>query len=166
MECADTLANPTGGAWWLRVLTDGSSRWNTPLCGDRHDALTWTFEPRPDAVEAAREISAALLREWRMWYLLDDVSVVVSELVTNAVQHGDPLAVTGPGGGGIQLSLMRGGSEFICAVRDGSDRLPQRREADLAAEGGRGLALVNAFAQEWDVIRTPPRGKFVWAQFV
>lgn len=166
MECADTLAEPTGGAWWLRVLTAGSSRWNTPLCGDRHDALTWTFEPRPDAVEAAREISGALLREWRMWYLFDDVSVVVSELVTNAVQHGDPLTVTRRGGGGIQLSLMRSGGEFICAVRDGADRLPRRREADLITEGGRGLALVSAFTREWGVILTPPSGKFVWAQFV
>ena len=165
MECAEVVAEPAG-AWWLRVLTHGSRRWNTPVCGDRHDAVTWTFEPRPRAVGAAREISTALLLEWRMEYLSDDVVVVVSELVTNAVRHGGPLAVTRQCEPGIQLSLMRSGSEFICAVRDGGDHLPSRREADLTVEGGRGLALVSAFAREWGVIPTPPGGKFVWAQFV
>ncbi|WP_116244258.1 ATP-binding protein [Nocardiopsis sp. FIRDI 009] len=165
MECAEAVAEPAGG-WWFRVLKHGSSRWNTPVCGDRHDAVTWGFEPRPYAVGAAREISEALLREWEMGYLSDDVSVVVSELVTNAVRHGGPLPVSRPGEGGIQLSLMRSGREFICAVRDGGERWPRRRHPDLTLEGGRGLALVSAFAREWGVIPTPPSGKFVWAQFV
>ncbi|GAA1451830.1 ATP-binding protein [Nocardiopsis tropica] len=164
MECAEAVAEPAGG-WWLKVLTHGSRRWNTPVCGDRHDAVTWSFEPRPHAVGAAREISEALLREWEMQYLSGDVAVVVSELVTNAVRHGGPLPLTRQSEGGIQLSLMRSGSEFICAVRDGGDRLPRRREADLTMEGGRGLALVSAFAREWGVIPTSPGGKFVWAQF-
>ncbi|MDE3719869.1 ATP-binding protein [Nocardiopsis sp. N85] len=165
MECAETVTEPTGG-WWLRVLTHGSRRWNTPVCGDRHDAVTWTFDPRPHSVSAAREISAVLLREWDMTHLSPDVAVVVSELVTNAVRHGGPLLPIGAGEAGIQLSLMRSGSEFICAVRDGGDRLPLRRRADATMEGGRGLALVSAFAREWGVIPTPPGGKFVWAQFV
>ncbi|WP_191275230.1 ATP-binding protein [Nocardiopsis terrae] len=165
MECAEAVAE-SAGAWWLRVLTHGSRRWNTPVCGDRHDAVTWTFRSRPGAVGAAREISAALLLEWQMEYLSGDVAVVVSELVTNAVRHGGPLALTRQGDAGIQLSLMRSGSEFICAVRDGGDHLPRRREADPAMEGGRGLALVSAFAREWGVIPTPSGGKFVWAQFV
>ncbi|CAL9422590.1 hypothetical protein SUDANB121_01899 [Nocardiopsis dassonvillei] len=165
MECAGTVMEPAGG-WWLRVLTHGSRRWNTPLCGDRHDAVTWTFAPRAHSVSAAREISEALLREWGMDHLSPDVAVVVSELVTNAVRHGGPLVSRGPGGGGIQLSLMRSGHEFICAVRDGGDRLPRRRRSDPTMEGGRGLALVSAFAREWGVIPTPPGGKFVWAQFV
>ncbi|MBR8742199.1 ATP-binding protein [Nocardiopsis sp. MG754419] len=165
MECAEAVAEPTE-AWWLRVLTHGSSRWNTPVCGDRHDAATWTFESRPRAVGAAREISAVLLSEWGMEHLSGDVSVVVSELVTNAVRHGGPLAWAGRSRSGIQLSLMRSGGEFICAVRDGGDHLPRRREARAGMEGGRGLALVSAFAREWGVIPTPPGGKFVWAQFV
>ncbi|MFW6639196.1 ATP-binding protein [Nocardiopsis algeriensis] len=165
MECAEAVAEPVGG-WWFSVLTQGSRRWNTPVCGDRHDALTWTFEPKAHAVAAAREISGALLSEWGMERLSSDVTVVVSELVTNAVRHGRPLPLTGHGDGGIQLSLMRSGGEFICAVRDGGDGLPRRREADPVLEGGRGLALVSAFAQEWGVIPTPPGGKFVWAQFV
>ncbi|WP_087096633.1 ATP-binding protein [Nocardiopsis sp. JB363] len=165
MECAEAVAEPAD-AWWLRVLTHGSPRWNTPVCGDRHDAVTWTFEPRPRAVGAAREISDALLLEWGMEHLSSDVSVVVSELVTNAVRHGGPLSWTDRGRSGIQLSLMRSGSEFICAVRDGGDHLPRRREAICGVEGGRGLALVSAFAREWGVIPTPPGGKFVWAQFV
>ncbi|WP_285731595.1 ATP-binding protein [Nocardiopsis sp. ATB16-24] len=165
MECAEAVAEPTRG-WWLRVLTHGSRRWNTPVCGDRHDALTWSFVPRPRAVGAAREISEALLGEWGMQYLSNDVAVVVSELVTNAVRHGAPLLLPEREEGGIQLSLMRSGNEFICAVRDGGERLPRRREADLGLEGGRGLALVSAFAREWGVIPTPPGGKFVWAQFV
>ncbi|MEE2035858.1 ATP-binding protein [Nocardiopsis sp. CT-R113] len=164
MECAEAVAEPAGG-WWLKVLTHGSRRWNTPVCGDRHDAVTWSFAPRPRAVAAAREISEALLHEWEMQHLSDDVAVVVSELVTNAVRHGGPLPLTRQSEGGIQLSLMRSGSEFICAVRDGGDRHPRRREVDLTVEGGRGLALVSAFAREWGVIPTPPGGKFVWAQF-
>ncbi|WP_081748619.1 ATP-binding protein [Nocardiopsis sp. CNT312] len=165
MECAEAVTEPDRG-WWFRVLECGSSRWNTPVCGDSHDAVTWGLEPRPYAVGAAREISSALLREWAMDHLSGDVSVVVSELVTNAVRHGGPIPVPGPGEGGIQLSLMRSGGEFICAVRDGGHRWPSRRKPDLVLEGGRGLALVSAFAREWGVIPTPPSGKFVWAQFV
>lgn len=165
MECAEAITDPAR-EWWLKVLTHGSRRWNTPVCGDTHDAVTWTFDPQPRTVGVAREISEALLREWGMQHLSGDVMVVVSELVTNAVRHGAPTDSDRPRGRDIQLSLMRSGGEFICAVGDGSDALPWRRQADLTLEGGRGLALVSAFAREWGVIPTQPGGKFVWAQFV
>lgn len=165
MECAEAVMEPPGG-WWLRVLAHGSPRWNTPVCGDLHDVVTWTLEPQPHTVGAAREISEALLHEWGMEYLSDDVTLVVSELVTNAVRHGATLPVSRQTADGIQLSLMRSSGEFICAVRDGNDQLPLITEADLTLEGGRGLALVSAFAREWGVIPTPSGGKFVWAQFV
>lgn len=164
MECAEAVADPAR-AWWLPVLEHGSRRWDIPVCGDRHDAVTWTLEPRPRAAAAAREISMAVLREWRMVRLASDVELVVSELVTNALRHGVPLSRTPTGRGGIQFSLMRSGGEFICAVRDAGNRMPHRREPDLALESGRGLALVSSFARGWGVIPTSPTGKFVWAQF-
>lgn len=165
MECAEAITGPARG-WWLKVLTHGSRRWNTPVCGDTHDVVTWTFDPRPHTVGVTREISEALLREWGMQYLSGSVLVVVSELVTNAVRHGAPTGSSLSRDRDIQLSLMRSGGEFICAVRDGSDALPRRRQTDLTLEGGRGLALVSAFAREWGVIPTQPGGKFVWAHFV
>jgi hypothetical protein len=47
-------------------------------------------------------------------------------------------------------------------VADGSDRLPQRREASLDAQGGRGLALLEELSDTWGVQALPLRGKVVW----
>jgi anti-sigma regulatory factor (Ser/Thr protein kinase) len=83
----------------------------------------------------------------------DEALLLVSELVTNAVEYGSPP---------IMLKVTCNGSEGLeVRVSDGSDRLPERGEPDLLAEGGRGLFLVDRLSERWGVDATDA-GKEVW----
>ena len=87
--------------------------------------------------------------------LLDDATLLVSELVTNAVRHGGPPIVLAVECDGIGLHVL---------VRDGSPVLPRVRGAGPEAEGGRGYLLLDVLSERWgveqDVGGSP--GKQVW----
>ncbi|GAA2324441.1 ATP-binding protein [Streptomyces cuspidosporus] len=87
--------------------------------------------------------------------LVDSVVLAVSELVTNAHLHA---------GSAAQLILTWDEECLHVTVHDASTRLPQQRHADDGALGGRGLLLVDALADDWEVRRCP-RGKDVTACF-
>ncbi|MFE4089517.1 ATP-binding protein, partial [Streptomyces sp. YIM B13502] len=104
----------------------------------------------------------------------DDVCLVVSELVTNALRHALPanaprLAAPEPP---VRLHLMRWTGRLVCAVRDPSDEGPVARDAedlsgDCSAESGRGLFLVDSFSDSWGwhPLAGAFGGKVVWALF-
>jgi serine/threonine-protein kinase RsbW len=83
--------------------------------------------------------------------LLDDVALVVSELVGNAVRHGSPLP-----DGGLLVEWQLDGAVLVLEVFDGGGgpeglardegRLPR---VPLSAEGGRGLSIVSTVAARW-----------------
>ncbi|WP_051845371.1 ATP-binding protein [Streptomyces sp. NRRL S-813] len=87
--------------------------------------------------------------------LVDSVVLAVSELVTNAHAHA---------GTDAQLILTWDEKCLHVTVHDASTRLPRQRHADDSALGGRGLLLVDALADGWQVRRCP-RGKDVTACF-
>ena len=82
---------------------------------------------------------------------IDDTALVLSELVGNAVRHGQALD-----GGGIEVSWQVSGPSVRIEVRDGG-RGPLRHEATMPmpgggsadAEGGRGLAIVGMLSTSW-----------------
>ncbi|MEU3963807.1 ATP-binding protein [Streptomyces buecherae] len=148
---------------------------------------------RYDAVKGAREFTRAALHGWDLTPLFDDVALVVSELVTNALRHalpgegresvaarpqaghgaghgGGPMAVVEPA---VRLHLMRWTSRLVCAVRDPSEVSPVTGDTALfpelngAAESGRGLYLVESFSDSWGwhPLAGTLRGKVVWALF-
>lgn len=84
----------------------------------------------------------------------DEVTLVVSEMVTNAVRHAAPP---------VHLEVETTDDEVLVAVCDGSPVPPAMRDADEEAEGGRGMALVDLLAAEHGVRAQPP-GKTVWAR--
>jgi anti-sigma regulatory factor (Ser/Thr protein kinase) len=87
---------------------------------------------------------------------VDDALMVVSELVTNSVQHGP--------GGSIGLTLELEGDELTITVIDGGapkDPLAAR-EANDSKESGRGLAIVEALSIRWGTTPTEA-GTTVWA---
>jgi anti-sigma regulatory factor (Ser/Thr protein kinase) len=84
----------------------------------------------------------------------DDIVLLVSELVTNAVRYAEPP---------VRLELQPRADDVVVAVRDGSPQPPAPRPADEAAEGGRGMLLVDMLADDHGV-RTDPPGKSVWAR--
>jgi anti-sigma regulatory factor (Ser/Thr protein kinase) len=83
---------------------------------------------------------------------LDVALTVVTELVTNAVRHGD---------GCPMLWVDTDRDRVTVTVADRSARRPQRRAADET--GGRGLAIVEAMADDWGV-EAHGDGKAVWAR--
>lgn len=88
----------------------------------------------------------------------EDVLLLVSELVTNAVRHGRPDIVVG-------LSVLPG--RVRVEVRDGSDTLPVVPAGQPSVERptGRGLLIVSVTAADWGVDRIAGQpGKTVWAE--
>lgn len=108
-------------------------------------AFEVAFLPTDRHVGQMRHITATCLRNWGLADLTDSATLVVSELVTNAVRYGK--------GHPIGLRVSTGADELRIEVVDGSTRRPRLQEADDDAENGRGLALVAALAREWGVSR-------------
>jgi two-component sensor histidine kinase len=97
---------------------------------------------------------------------LDDVLLVISELVGNAVLHGVPADFPAGRAGrpddfAVSWELTDG--EVLLQVGDSSPLRPVPRIPDERRPGGRGLAIVAAIASEWGVAPTGS-GKRVWAR--
>ncbi|WP_367318286.1 ATP-binding protein [Streptomyces sp. HUAS ZL42] len=100
----------------------------------------------------ARRLAAGQLIDWELSSLIDTAQLLISEAVTNAIRH-----APGP----IRLSLRRYATALRCEVEDASAQTPQRNVVGDDAEGGRGLALLDALADSWGSHQTPG-GKSVW----
>jgi serine/threonine-protein kinase RsbW len=75
-------------------------------------------------------------------HLLDDVTLMVSELVTNSFRHGN-LAESDP----IQLRVRRAGDRLRVEVADPGGGTPSVRTPDPT--GGWGLHIVRELASDW-----------------
>lgn len=95
--------------------------------------------------------------------LKDDVLLIVSELVTNAVVH----AGRGPAGAKVRLRLAATRDLLIVEVYDRGSLLdvPRITEAPGAGEGGRGLFMVQCLCGgRWGTaLLGGARGRLVWA---
>ncbi|MCM2390568.1 ATP-binding protein [Streptomyces albipurpureus] len=111
----------------------------------------------------ARRFLASTLDRWALQRVLPDAGLVVSELVTNAVQHALEPGAGDLGEYPVWLGIFLHPDELVCAVTDPSSNPPCPRDAEASALGGRGLALISALSRTWSWSLTPPRGKTVWA---
>jgi Histidine kinase-like ATPase domain len=127
----------------------------------RRADLTMGLEPAPPSIKVARDRTADILAAWELNAHRADATLVVSELVTNALRHAAPADRVD---WAILLRLVRHGRQVMCLVADPSDRPPKLTEAGLAGETGRGLQLVAACSRRWDwAWRRHRPGKWVWA---
>jgi two-component sensor histidine kinase len=92
-----------------------------------------------------------------------DTSVVVSELVTNALCHGAGVYSGGSAGGRVELTLWHRASHLVCAVTDPSAEPPVLRSPEPTAETGRGLLVVQALTTTWGWAMLGFHRKVVWA---
>jgi two-component sensor histidine kinase len=97
----------------------------------------------------------------------DDVVLVVSELVTNAVHYGVAAERPAPDARAevIWLTFVRMRTQLACLVGDSSDEVPRASHPDWVAERGRGLGIVEALCDDWGFSRWPDGGKVVYALF-
>jgi anti-sigma regulatory factor (Ser/Thr protein kinase) len=112
------------------------------------------LDPVLRAAGEARQAAQAWLAGLRFpceW--LDDLLLIVSELVTNAVIHAETR---------LRLVIHYDGRRVLTEVFDGDPRLPVRAD-ETAQIGGRGLFIVERLSNRWgsDLVGG---GKRVWAE--
>ncbi|MFI0510699.1 ATP-binding protein [Streptomyces sp. WSLK1-4] len=134
------------------------------------DAASCSLPARYEAVGDARRFTRRTLDQWDLGDRFDDVCLVVSELVTNALRHAMPApgVLAGEPNPPVRLHLMRWTGRLVCAVRDPSQESPVARDSeDFSAESGRGLFLVDSFSDSWGwhPMAGTLGGKVVWALF-
>jgi anti-sigma regulatory factor (Ser/Thr protein kinase) len=115
----------------------------------------------PGAVPCARLHARQLTWEWRLAGLSEDIELLVSELVTNAVQASRSLGQAKP----VRMWLLSDSTRVLILVWDACRQPPVRMDVGQEAEGGRGLLLVETISSQWDWYATQERegGKVVWA---
>jgi anti-sigma regulatory factor (Ser/Thr protein kinase) len=114
--------------------------------------MSETVVPLPRSSDAPRE-ARRLVRDLVGPGRAHDATLLVSELVTNAVKYG-------PEHETINMIVDRSDGRTRFTVRDaGLGPLPEMREADDPAPGGHGLRLVDTLADRWGVERGSTR---VW----
>ncbi|WDM14864.1 ATP-binding protein [Streptomyces lavenduligriseus] len=156
----------TNGSTMLKPLRQGLPPLDPAAVSD---AASCALPARYEAVREARRFTRDTLGRWDVGDRFDDVCLVVSELVTNALRHavpGDPCPTDGLPS--VRLHLMRWSERLVCAVRDPSHETPAPRDSDdFSAESGRGLFLVDSFADSWGwhPLAGTLEGKVVWALF-
>ncbi|MEU2949741.1 ATP-binding protein [Streptomyces xanthochromogenes] len=104
-----------------------------------------------------RHLSRGLLRHWRLESLSDRVETVLAELVNNALVHGGGSAI------GFRLTLTDAG--LLVEVADSTAALVSQVVYEDPDEHGRGLLLVEAFADAWGTRPWGDAGKWTWATF-
>ena len=112
------------------------------------------FPSAPSSVPAARHLVHDDLAGRQLpARVIDDSVLVVSELMTNAVRHAQPLRQPGRPDA-IQLRWTAEPDRVSIDVTDGGgEGRPHVEAAGIADVGGRGLAIVQALAIEWGVSR-------------
>jgi anti-sigma regulatory factor (Ser/Thr protein kinase) len=118
------------------------------------------FAPLPTAVPCARLHVVHVLREWGLRDLAGDAEMIVSELVTNAVEASTLLSERPP----VSLRLLLTGKSLVIEVWDHSPLDLEPREPDADDECGRGLTVVAALSNRWGWERSSDRRKVVWAE--
>lgn len=123
------------------------------------DRMSVTLAPEPEAPSIARNLVGDACRQWGLAELLHPARSVMSELVTNAVEHAgtELTVVVTRRGSGLQVAVADGFAEHPRIIKQ---RHPRRGEP--LDERGRGLQMVVATATAWGSLPTPI-GKVVWA---
>jgi anti-sigma regulatory factor (Ser/Thr protein kinase) len=124
----------------------------------------------PIAVCSGRLHAKHLLREWGLAGSVNSVQLVVSELVTNAIQASANVAARDRASGmaaamaPIRMRLASDWQRILIEVWDSDPRAPQHVTPDPDAENGRGLLLVEALSSSWHwYFPHGWHGKVVWA---
>ncbi len=92
--------------------------------------------------------------DWAAPQHLSSGPIVLSELVTNAVEH-----TSGP----VDVHLAEHDGELRIGVRDHADEPPVTRADDPDSTSGRGLRIVQSLSRATGALPASGGGKLVWA---
>lgn len=109
-----------------------------------------------DHAEAAvaRNVITVRVTQWGCGSVVDNVALVVSELVANAIMHAGRAAL-------IVVSCADDDRHILIEVHDRAATFPRIRER-RDGPGGLGLRIVDELCQQWGT-STTATGKYVWA---
>jgi|tagenome__1003787_1003787.scaffolds.fasta_scaffold20988545_4 hypothetical protein len=114
------------------------------------------FSPDHTSAARARVFVGSQLNAHELGYLIDDVELVVSELVTNVLVHAHtPVSVT------LEELLFC----VRLTVHNGSSSPAMVKTARVTDESGRGLLIVDRRTAEWGIDTAANGDKSVWALF-
>lgn len=116
--------------------------------------VTLDLPPEPRSATRARQVTRQHLATSCPQEAIDIASLLVTELVTNAVLHARTAIV-------LVVDVAPG--RVLLRVGDGSNAKPVLRDHGTDASTGRGIALVDELASSWGVDRSR-RGKEVWCE--
>lgn len=128
---------------WARISTQESGR-------TAHQRLS------PDGLTSrtARRFLSRVCTDWGLGRHVPSGTIIVSELVTNAVQHA---------GGDVDVFLAEHAGGLRVAVRDRDSTSPVTPLIDPESLKGRGLRIVQTLAQSSGALPAAGGGKLVWA---
>jgi len=112
------------------------------------------FDPTPSSARDARRFVESALTDAGLEAVAYTATILVSELVANAVLHtGTP----------VEVVVAEGADQVRIEVHDGSPALPVRKNYSNMSGTGRGLMMVERLATAWGA-EAEPTGKIVWFQ--
>lgn len=118
-----------------------------------HSTLSMPLESEPSSAATARTHAAALVESWASEHLVMVLSLLVTELVTNAIVHVGSVIH-------LEIFVLTGRAVRV-EVFDTSFELPRVDNPLPDRESGRGLQLVETLANQWGARRRVD-GKVVW----
>ncbi|MFB8241646.1 ATP-binding protein [Kitasatospora purpeofusca] len=147
-----------------RILTPPRTRGRAPATPSRLQRYELTADER--APGRLRGWLTALLGDWQLTHLADDLALIATELATNALRHGGTAALATLSLSGsdrasrvLRLEIRDSGPGF-----DPRECIPATGAGDTAEScGGRGLLLVAALSSRWGALDTGA-GQLVWAE--
>ncbi|MFF3481799.1 ATP-binding protein [Streptomyces sp. NPDC002701] len=115
------------------------------------------FTAEPEEVAALRRVMMLHLQAWGLEDVTHEAQLCVSELVSNVITHVGPGTPT-------TLAVSVRGTRLRIEIHDPDMRaLPTLLSAGPDSEGGRGMALVDAVADNWGVLLLADR-KVTWCE--
>ncbi|MEU0804427.1 ATP-binding protein [Streptomyces sp. NPDC005970] len=124
-----------------------------------HVPVHWRFPALPTSVRRARHAVVESLPYGFPPHLGEDLELLTSELVTNAIRHG----ACREDEEFVELVLWPADGHYWLAVSDPGTGKPVLADPAAEAENGRGLLLVDCLATAWTVRPRPIRGTSVIA---
>jgi anti-sigma regulatory factor (Ser/Thr protein kinase) len=113
-----------------------------------------TFEATEESVGKARRFVSRLVSDLPD-DLRDAVSLMVSELATNALVHASS---------GFDVDVERSDAAVTISVTDRGEGAPAVQSPSSSEPHGRGLRIVEALSDEWGATSSTETGKTVWFQ--